>query len=228
MAVLDERTVAIPLDDGRELAADLVTTTPAAGMIVFAHGSGSSRRSPRNRRVATAMHERGFTTLLFDLLTPDEQEVDAVDARLRFDVSLLAQRLLAASAWVRAHPRTADLPLGYFGASTGAAAALIAAARQPDRVRAVVSRGGRPDLAGPELEGVVAPTLLIVGSRDETVIALNGEALRALPGESRLELVPGASHLFEEPGTLDEVIRLAADWFGRHLAGGTPSRQPTY
>jgi putative phosphoribosyl transferase len=217
MTVLNERSVAIPLDDGQELAADLVTPAPASGIVVFAHGSGSSRLSPRNQRVAAAMHQRGFGTFLFDLLTEREQGVDAIDGRFRFDVRLLADRLLTASSWVRAEQLTARFPLGYFGASTGAAAALIAAARAPDRVRAVVSRGGRPDLAGPFLDRVVAPTLLIVGGRDETVIGMNGDALRQLRGECRLEIVPGATHLFEEPGTLDQVIQLAGDWFSMYL-----------
>lgn len=214
---LQERAVQLPLGDGQRLQADLVTPVPTAATVIFAHGSGSGRRSPRNRRVAAAMHEHGFATLLFDLLTPREEDLDAVDARFRFDVELLAGRLLVASAWVHAEPALASLPVGYFGASTGAAAALIAAARRPEWVQAVVSRGGRPDLAGVSLERVVAPTLLIVGELDETVIALNGEALRHLRGESRLEIVPGAAHLFEEPGALDEVIRLATDWFSTYL-----------
>lgn len=209
----------------------------ARGMVVFAHGSGSGRHSPRNQFVATILNQAGFATLLFDLLTVEEEERERYTRHLRFDIGLLAGRLLAATAWLRTQPSVAPLPTGYFGASTGAAAALVAAAspHQSDeanaiagspatRIRAVVSRGGRPDLAGAALAEVQAPTLLIVGGNDTEVIALNQLALRQLHAVKALEIVPGASHLFEEPGTLEKAARLAADWFDRHLdaqgAGG--------
>lgn len=199
------------------------------GVVVFAHGSGSSRRSPRNRFVAALLGRRRLATLLMDLLTCDEEA--SPGAPLRFDVDLLAERLLAASRWLAGHPATADLPLGYFGASTGAAAALIAAAEAPERCRAVVSRGGRPDLAPPEvLERVRAPTLLLVGERDQPVVQLNRRALTHLGGERKLVLVPEASHLFEEPGALEAVAELAAGWFERFLAQpaqrGEPAPEP--
>jgi putative phosphoribosyl transferase len=184
----------------------------ARGLVLFAHGSGSSRLSPRNTYVARALRDDAIATLLFDLLTPDEAE----DRALVFDVELLARRLREATGWARGQPATQDLPVGYFGASTGAAAALVAAADDPS-IAAVVSRGGRPDLAAPVLSRVEAPTLLIVGGDDRPVIAMNEDALRRLRCEKRLAIVPGASHLFEEPGTLDEVVRLATDWFLRHL-----------
>jgi pimeloyl-ACP methyl ester carboxylesterase len=189
-----------------------------AGLVVFAHGSGSSRLSPRNAAVAGSLRERGLATLLFDLLTDDE----AADRRNVFDIALLADRLGAAIAWSAGEPSLATLPIGLFGASTGAAAALVAAADHPDEVAAVVSRGGRPDLAGPALARVTAPTLLIVGSRDEVVLQLNREAAAQLGGDNELAVVPGATHLFEEPGALEEVSGLAGDWFRRHL--GTPPR----
>lgn len=187
----------------------------AKGLVLFAHGSGSSRLSPRNAMVAGVLREAGFGTLLFDLLTPAE----AMDRGNVFDIDLLSRRLAEATGWCRSRGETASLPVGYFGASTGAGAALVAAARAPEPVRAVVSRGGRPDLAGGWLERVRAPTLLIVGGYDETVIALNRLALDHLTCEKRLEIVPGATHLFEERGTLEAAARLAADWFRRHLAG---------
>jgi pimeloyl-ACP methyl ester carboxylesterase len=186
----------------------------ASAVVLFAHGSGSSHRSPRNNRVAAALRDKGLGTLLFDLLTPDE----ALDRRNVFDIPLLAERLELATRWVEARlAEESRLPLGYFGASTGAAAALVAAARVGGRVGAVVSRGGRPDLAKDALASVVAPTLLIVGSRDPEVLELNREALAALGCEKALEIVPGATHLFEEPGTLDRVTQLAADWFVSRL-----------
>jgi putative phosphoribosyl transferase len=185
----------------------------ARGLVIFAHGSGSGRLSPRNQHVATALREAGFATLLLDLLTPDEEE----DRANVFDIPLLARRLAAAADWAEEQPDLSRLPLGYFGASTGAGAALVAAAEMDGRIEAIVSRGGRPDLAGAALERVRAPTLLIVGSRDVQVIELNEQALARLPGAKRLATVAGATHLFEEAGTLDEVIRLAADWFGEHL-----------
>jgi dienelactone hydrolase len=187
-------------------------------LVLFAHGSGSSRHSPRNQSVARTLREAGIGTLLFDLLTPDEEAADHVTGHLRFDVGLLARRLLDATSWVRSNDPGAGAPaLGYFGASTGAAAALIAAARAGDTIGAVVSRGGRPDLAGAALAQVTAPTLLIVGSLDTEVIELNEAAYERLQCEKELALVPGASHLFEEPGTLAQAGALAAEWFVRHL-----------
>jgi dienelactone hydrolase len=194
------------------------------GIVVFAHGSGSGRRSPRNQFVATVLNEAGFATLLFDLLTVEEEERERYTRHLRFDIGLLAERLFATTLWIKAQPSLKSLPIGYFGASTGAAAALVAAAktgtsRQPGdiEIRAVVSRGGRPDLAGPALPEVRAPTLLIVGGDDTDVITLNQMALRELRGTNAIEIVPGASHLFEEPGTLETAARLAAQWFKRYL-----------
>jgi dienelactone hydrolase len=199
------------------LPGDLVAPPDARGIVLFAHGSGSSRLSPRNRHVAAVLRRGGLATLLMDLLTRDEETVDARTAHLRFDIGFLAGRLAAATAWVRKNAETRTLPLGYFGASTGAAAALMAAAEQPEAVRAIVSRGGRPDLAGAALARVQAPTLLIVGGDDHPVIRMNREALARLVAEAKLEIVPGATHLFEEPGTLDEVARLARAWFERWL-----------
>lgn len=190
----------------------------ACGIVAFAHGSGSSRFSPRNRFVARVLGDAGLGTLLFDLLTRDEEAQDYLDAHLRFDIPFLAARLGAATDWLVRQPHTRHLRIGYFGASTGAAAALIAAAFRSGIVGAVVSRGGRPDLAGDALERVYVPTLLIVGGDDHGVLELNQSALATLPGERELAIVPGATHLFEEPGALDEVARLAALWFSRHLA----------
>jgi dienelactone hydrolase len=203
--------------DGVELEGDLRLPQAARGMVLFAHGSGSSRFSPRNRFVAEVLEEAGFGTLLMDLLTREEEAVDQLTAHLRFDIQLLAERLVAATDWLTEQPATSSLPIGYFGASTGAAAALVAAAERADVVRAVVSRGGRPDLAGPYLSRVRAPTLLIVGQQDDVVVELNRAALQHLRGEKRLEIVPGATHLFEEPGTLEAAARLARDWFERYL-----------
>lgn len=189
------------------------------GIILFAHGSGSSRHSPRNRYVAEVLQSHGMATLLFDLLTLEEESVDRFSARLRFDIALLAKRLVGATRWVMRNPETVGLELGYFGASTGAAAALVAASELPDNIAAVVSRGGRPDLADDALESVQAPTLLIVGGDDDVVIGLNRETLARLGCvEKNLAIIPGATHLFEEPGKLEEVARLAAKWFSRHLA----------
>ena len=212
-----ERAVEVPAGPV-ELAGNLSVPEEAGGVVLFAHGSGSGRHSPRNRHVARVLGEAGLATLLIDLLTPDEEEADRESGHLRFDVGLLARRLAGATHWLRQNPDTRDLPVGYFGASTGAGAALVAAAERPREVGAVVSRGGRPDLAGDTLPLVEAPTLLIVGSDDEPVIRMNEEALGRLRAEKRLEIVPGAGHLFEEPGTLEEVARLAAGWFTRHLA----------
>lgn len=194
------------------LPGDLAVPTQARGLIVFVHGSGSSRKSTRNRHVATTLLERGFATLLFDLLT----ETEDADYDTRFDIPLLTQRLLDTTAWVHQQTRLADLPLGYFGASTGAAAALAAAALPETGVAAVVSRGGRPDLAMDSLPRVSAPTLLIVGGADDVVIELNQKAYAQLHCPKALAIVAGATHLFEEPGTLDEVAVLAGEWFEKH------------
>lgn len=199
------------------LEGDLWLPEGSRGLVVFAHGSGSSRRSPRNRHVAEVLREAGLGTLLFDLLTMREEAVDARTGQLRFDIGLLAERLVGATDWVLGQPATRDLVIGYFGASTGAGAALVAAAERPAVIGAVVSRGGRPDLAGAALERVQAPTLLIVGGHDHPVIRMNRDAMARLHVEARIEIVPGATHLFEEPGTLDVVARLAREWFERHL-----------
>jgi putative phosphoribosyl transferase len=196
---------------------DLSLPADARGLVIFAHGSGSSRHSPRNRAVADVLQHAGLATLLLDLLTADEERADDVTAEFRFDIPLLADRVAGIGDWAKAHPQTGSLPLGLFGASTGAAAALMAAAKRPSDVRAIVSRGGRPDLAHAALDVVTAPTLLIVGGADEVVLDLNRQALARLRGEAKLEVVPGATHLFEEPGALDQVARSAADWFVRHL-----------
>jgi putative phosphoribosyl transferase len=201
---------------GVTLDADMVVPQPARGLVLFAHGSGSSRHSSRNRHVAGELQAAGLATVLADLLTPEEEQADVRTGALRFDIDLLSGRVTALTDWLVEQERLADLGIGLFGASTGAAAALVAAAR-PASVQAVVSRGGRPDLAGGRLRQVRQPTLLIVGGRDRTVLELNREAMEELGGETRLEIVPGASHLFEEPGALDEVARLARDWFVRHL-----------
>lgn len=201
------------------LEGNLSVPTRARGVVLFAHGSGSSRHSPRNQKVAAVLREAGLATLLIDLLTPDEEAVDIHTAHLRFDIPLLAERLVGATDWLGNNEQTGGLALGCFGASTGAGAALVAAARRPSQVAAIVSRGGRPDLAGADLAAVQAPTLLIVGGRDEVVIGLNEKALHRLGArEKELVIIPGATHLFEEPGALDEVARLAARWFTGHLA----------
>ncbi len=200
------------------LLGTLVVPERASGIVVFAHGSGSGRMSPRNRYVAGQLQQRGLATLLIDLLTADEEAVDQTTGQLRFDIDLLADRLAGTTLWLTHEPQARDLRIGYFGASTGAAAALVAAAAHPEPIGAVVSRGGRPDLAGDALGRVRAPTLLIVGSDDLAVIELNREAFAELACQKRLEIVPGATHLFEEPGTLEIVARLAGDWFLSHLA----------
>ncbi|HLH69099.1 MAG TPA: dienelactone hydrolase family protein [Candidatus Dormibacteraeota bacterium] len=203
------------------LAGDLTVPSGAQAVVLFAHGSGSSRFSPRHRYVARQLQAVGLATLLMDLLTAEEERASrAQPGGLRFDVVLLAERLVAAIDWLRSIPPTRSLRLGCFGASTGAAAALDAAARRPREVGAIVSRGGRPDLAR-ELEAVRAPTLLIVGGADTAVLRLNREAMRRLRSERRLEVVAGATHLFEEPGALERVAELAVDWFRRHLAAGS-------
>ena len=205
------------------LEGDLRLPPDTPGIVVFAHGSGSGRHSPRNRMVADALVEAGLGTLLMDLLTEDEERDDARTGHLRFDVGLLGERVVGAIEWLEREPPAAGLRVGCFGASTGAAAALIAAAALPARVAAVVSRGGRPDLARDVLHRVRAPTLLVVGERDEVVIGMNEEALALLEAEKRLEIVPGATHLFEEPGALERVAKLARDWFARHLGAPAPS-----
>jgi putative phosphoribosyl transferase len=222
MSVDLERAVRIDAA-GVPLEGDLFVPERALALVLFAHGSGSSRFSPRNRYVARLLNKRRLATLLADLLTPDEEEYDALSARLRFDINLLADRLVGVTDWAAREPDTRQLPPGYFGASTGAAAALVAAALRADRVGAVVSRGGRPDLADAALRDVRAPTLLIVGGNDPQVIELNRMALARMSCERQLVIVPRATHLFEEPGTLDEVARLAQDWFLRHLV---PATQP--
>jgi putative phosphoribosyl transferase len=201
------------------LEGDLVLPDSAVGVVVFAHGSGSGRHSPRNRAVAATLNEAGIGTLLIDLLASAEDELDRVTGEYRFDIELLARRLIASIDWLRQGPAEA-LDIGLFGASTGAAASLVAAAARPDDVAAVVSRGGRPDLAGPALSRVRAPTLLIVGGEDHAVLELNRRALEQLRTEKQLVVVPGATHLFEEPGALDQVAWLAADWFSRYLGSG--------
>lgn len=211
-----ERPIAISAG-GARLLGDLTLPAEPRGLVVFAHGSGSSRMSPRNRAVAQALVDTGLATLLMDLLTGEEEAVDLRTRHLRFDVELLGRRVVATVDALGSEPGLGALPVGTFGASTGAAAALIAAADRPERVHAVVSRGGRPDLAGDALARVTAPTLLIVGERDPQVLRLNREAQALLAGESRLEVVPGATHLFEEPGALERVAALAREWFLRHL-----------
>jgi dienelactone hydrolase len=204
------------------LEGNLDIPSGAPGVVVFAHGSGSSRHSPRNRFVARTLHDAGLGTLLFDLLTADEERQDIHTSEFRFDIDMLGERVIGAVDWLAGQPDTARLPVGCFGASTGAAAALVAAAHRPQRVGAVVSRGGRPDLAANDLTRVRAPTMLIVGGLDLPVIGLNRQALERLGSPIKeLHIVPGATHLFEEPGTLEEVARLAADWFARQLDART-------
>jgi len=199
------------------LEGDLSVPQGASGIVMFAHGSGSSRFSTRNRFVAQELREAGLATLLLDLLTKEEERLDSWTSHLRFDIDLLARRLVGATDWLSEHNITRDLRLGYFGASTGGGAALVAATDRPAEVGAVVSRGGRPDLAGSALSQVKAPTLLIVGGDDKIVLDLNRSALEEIRAEKRLEIIPGATHLFEEPGALEEAARLASQWFVRHL-----------
>jgi putative phosphoribosyl transferase len=217
-----EVTVSVPR---ASLRGDLEVPVEAAGLVVFAHGSGSSRKSPRNRFVAESLRASGMGTLLMDLLTPEEEAVDQVSGHLRFDIAFLAERLIASTAWVGRQDAARGLPIDYFGASTGAAAALLAAAALGEEIGAVVSRGGRPDLAGPALPRVLAPTLLIVGGADSEVLELNRAALARLRCEKKLRIVPGASHLFPEPGALEEVARASAAWFRSHL--GTSEWAPS-
>jgi len=221
-----EREVHIPVESGPlaagpphsvQLEGNLTLPEGATGIVLFAHGSGSSRFSPRNRFVARALQEAGLGTLLIDLLNPQEEAVDVRTAELRFDIPFLARRLTEVIDWLGEEPDTENLAVGLFGASTGGGAALMAAVERPGSVKAIVSRGGRPDLAAPVLPQVKAPTLLIVGGEDQPVIAMNQEAFDQLKGEKRLWIVPGATHLFEEPGTLEQVAQLAADWFKTRL-----------
>jgi putative phosphoribosyl transferase len=219
-SLTQERYVRISPGDV-ELEGDLSVPDGASGIVLFAHGSGSSRHSPRNRYVGEALRKRGLGTLLFDLLTLREERMDMHTGHLRFDIEMLAGRLAATTEWIGSYEETRDLTIGYFGASTGAAAALVAAAQLPEAIGAIVSRGGRPDLAGPALRRIKAPTLLIVGGDDLPVIDMNREAQRQLRASNKLEIVPGATHLFEEPGALDHVAALAGDWFVQHLTPRT-------
>lgn len=209
-------SIAIQVAEGR-IEADLRVPARATALVVFAHGSGSSRFSRRNRAVAEFLEANGFATLLLDLLTPDEEAVDIYTRKYRFDIDRLGRRVVLATDWAQDRRDLRQFPIGYFGASTGAAAALIGAAERPALARAVVSRGGRPDLAEKALAKVQAPTLLIVGGDDEAVIEMNRDAMRQMTAHVELEIVPGATHLFEEPGTLEQVMELAAAWFRRHL-----------
>jgi putative phosphoribosyl transferase len=214
---IEESGVVIPHGKFR-LPGDLVVPAGATGVAVFAHGSGSSRFSLRNQAVARDLERRGIGTLLFDLLTEAEEREESETRHLRFDIPLLAERLLAATNWIQTQEIARDLPLGYFGSSTGAAAAIVAAATSGEKIRAVVSRGGRPDLAGEFLPQVQAPTLLIVGGNDDTVVVLNKRAREKMTCQRELTIIPHATHLFEEPGALEEVARLAGQWFIRHFA----------
>jgi putative phosphoribosyl transferase len=210
------RLIHIPADNSK-IQGDLSIPENSTATVAFAHGSGSSRHSPRNKYVAGVLNDGGMATLLIDLLTADEEVLDVQTAHLRFNIDLLAERLSAVTKWLQSQPETEKLHIGYFGASTGAAAALVAAAKHPEAVKAVVSRGGRPDLAGPWLLGVRAPTLLILGGDDHAVIKLNREAASELRGEHHIEIIPRAGHLFEEPGALERVAKLARNWFEDYL-----------
>jgi alpha-beta hydrolase superfamily lysophospholipase len=210
------KSVMMPTKGGGMIA-DWVMPPDALGIVLFAHGSGSSRHSSRNKAVARYLQERGMGTFLLDLLTPEEEKTDLITREHRFDIPLLSRRLADATRWLRTQPEAKHLPLAYFGASTGAAAALIAAARLPREISSVVSRGGRPDLAGDIIIRVASPTLLLVGGRDDVVIELNRKAMEKMRAPRELVIIPGATHLFEEPGTLEEVARRAADWFLAHF-----------
>jgi putative phosphoribosyl transferase len=210
---------------GQWLDGDLDVPPHPQGVVLFAHGSGSSRRSPRNQFVARVLQQRGFATLLIDLLTPAEEAVDVRTTEFRFNVEMLADRLATIVDWLRTRPETLTLPIGLFGASTGGGAALMAAAARPREIAAVVSRGGRPDLAGSALAKVTAPTLLVVGGLDVQVIQLNRSAMNRMRGDVSLEIVSGATHLFEEPGTLERVAALAGNWFERHLEPAIPTHE---
>ncbi len=216
---MEEREARVPLGSVA-LEGNLGVPEGARGVVLFAHGSGSGRHSPRNRYVAQELRQAGLATLLIDLLTPEEEEIDLRTRHLRFDIGLLAVRLTGATDWLKREPDTRNLRVGYFGASTGAGAALVAAAERPEEVGAIVSRGGRPDLAGDALPRVRAPTLLIVGGNDAPVIEMNREATERLRVEKELKIVSGATHLFEEPGALEKVARLASDWFVWYLGSG--------
>lgn len=221
MAAITSESIAMRIEDGQEIEADLNVPDRASGLVVFAHGSGSSRFSSRNRAVAETLQKRGLGTLLLDLLTREEEKIDLQTAEYRFDIDRLATRVIAATDWLKNRDDLLWFPIGYFGASTGAAAALIAGAERPQVVHAIVSRGGRPDLAGTSLPKVKAPTLLIVGGHDEPVIDLNQDAkVQMQSAHVELKIVPGATHLFEEPGTLEQVEQLAGDWFLRYLKAG--------
>lgn len=217
-SLTEEQLVHIPAG-GTELEGNLALPEGALGIVAFAHGSGSSRHSSRNRSVAETLRQRKLGTLLFDLLTAEEERLDEQTAQFRFDIPMLAGRLAHAGAWLKNHPETQKLPIGYFGASTGAAAALVAAAASPTNICAIVSRGGRPDLAGPELHRVKSPTLLIVGGKDTGVVELNQQAFGKLTCEKRFEIIPGATHLFEEPGALQAVAKIAVEWFEEWMKG---------
>lgn len=219
-----EKDVLIPVDSV-ELEGELKVPTGARGVVLFAHGSGSSRHSSRNQFVARVIRERGIGTLLFDLLTRDEEAVDIYTRHLRFDIDLLSKRLAAATGWIAEREETKHLKIGFFGASTGGAAALVAAAKLKDKIRAVVSRGGRPDLAGADLSEVDSPVLLIVGGTDDVVIGLNKQAFAELKCEKELKIVTGASHLFVEAGALEKVAELAAEWFALHFETQIPQPQ---
>lgn len=222
MPAIAVESIAIPIEGGQQIGADLLVPDRSTGLVVFAHGSGSSRFSSRNRAVAEFLHRRGLGTLLVDLLTREEEVVDVQTREYRFDIDRLATRVVTATDWIGRRDDLLRLPVGYFGASTGAAAALMAAADRPSVVRAVVSRGGRPDLADAALPKVKAPTLLIVGGHDEPVIEMNDDAKRQMKAAHvELKIVPGATHLFEERGALEQVEQLAGDWFVRYL-------QPTH
>lgn len=225
MRTITAQPVAVPAGPVA-LNGDLRMPLGARGLVIFAHGSGSSRFSSRNRQVAEFLHGQSFATLLLDLLTPEEEAVDVRTSQYRFDIERLGPRVSAAADWACRHTDLRKLPVGCFGASTGAAAALIAAAERPETISAVVSRGGRPDLAGDALPRVKAPTLLIVGGDDQPVIEMNRAAMRQMRAPVELEIVPGATHLFEEPGTLEQVERLAADWFTRYLRRPATGQQP--
>ena len=214
----------VQIQAGRAILSGTLHLPRSAGaLVLFAHGSGSSRHSPRNQFVARTLNDAGLATLLFDLLTQEEEAIDTQTRELRFNIHLLAERLVHAAKWAKQQEETSDLGIGYFGSSTGAAAALVAAVDVPQDVGAVVSRGGRPDLAGEALPKVLAPTLLIVGGNDEIVIELNEQARDKMRCEIKLEIIPGATHLFEEPGTLEKVAQLASDWFVKHI-GSASSR----
>ncbi len=216
MRIATDEPVVIDIAEG-QIEADLRLPERCRGLILFVHGSGSSRFSRRNREVASFLEDKGLGTLLLDLLTRQEERLDVHTSEYRFDIDRLGRRTVVGIDWARRRPELNALPIACFGASTGAAAALLAAADRPSTVRAIVSRGGRPDLAGDSLPAVRAPTLLIVGGDDEPVIEMNRDAMRRLTAPAELAIVPGATHLFEEPGTLEQVMQLAADWFERHL-----------